>query len=437
MENTFCPIPWNFQAVRSNGDLRVCCQANISEQQGVLRKEDGTAFNAKEGNLELARNSSLIRDVRKNMLKGEWHSACVRCQQEEKSNLSSRRKYELEQWTLRLEDVQGATTDEGHIDSSQFPVEYYDLRFGNLCNLKCRMCGPTDSSAWYEDWVELTGSQEFKDTSGVVKLQKRGDRFFAEEYGWPVSESFWEDIESRLQNIRHVYMAGGEPLLIKRHYDFLEKCVERGVSGQIVLEYNTNCTQLPPKALALWSHFKQVRVGASIDGFGAFAEYQRYPCRWDDIYQNLKILNQQPANILVWLAYTVTAYNVFHLTDFIKWKLTEAQLPQINRTDGRPIITPHMAHNPKHLNVRVLPHTLKQELSEEFKKLNTWLGEGNFSDAVKKQGKMITSSIEDYMFSTDYHPQYWRQFCQYTQKLDQMRKQNILDLVPRFSRYWN
>ena len=44
MSNTFCPIPWNFQAIRANGDMRVCCQANVTKNQGVIRKQDGTAF---------------------------------------------------------------------------------------------------------------------------------------------------------------------------------------------------------------------------------------------------------------------------------------------------------------------------------------------------------------------------------------------------------
>lgn len=435
MENTFCPIPWNFQAVRSNGDIRVCCQANISHEQGVLRKPNGDAFNAKDGNLELSRNSELIKSVRKHMISGEWSSTCTRCRQEEQSQLSSRRQYELEQWPLRRDDVIHKTASDGTIDVQDFPVQYYDLRFGNLCNLKCRMCGPTDSSAWYDDWVQLTGTQEFKDTSGKVVLEKQGDRYVTDEYLWPQSEIFWQDIESRLSTVKHVYMAGGEPLLIKRHYDFLQRCVDKNVSQQMVLEYNTNCTQIPQKVLDLWTHFKQVRVGASIDGYGAFAEYQRYPSDWSAVYSNLKILNAQPNNILVWLAYTVTAYNVFHLVDFIKWKLVDSGLSNINRTERRPIITPHMAHNPKHLNVRVLPIELKKELVQELQGLELWVKSREFSPAVKSQCGMIISSISSYMLSADYHAQYWNQFCVYTKKLDQIRNQNVLDLVPRFSKY--
>lgn len=435
MNNTFCPIPWNFQAVRSNGDIRLCCQANISSEQGVLRKKNGESFNAKEGQLSLSRNSDLIKSVRQQMMAGEWSPTCTRCQQEESSGLVSRRQYELEQWPIRLDDVVCKTTKDGSIDIRDFPVEYYDLRFGNLCNLKCRMCGPTDSSAWYDDWVALTGSLEFKDTSGKVVLEKRGDKYVTDEYTWHKSEAFWQDIESGLPTIKHVYMAGGEPLLIKRHYEFLERCVDKKAAQQIVLEYNTNCMQVPQKVLDLWRHFKQVRVGASIDGYGAFAEYQRYPSEWSTVFDNLKILNAQPGNILVWLAYTVTVYNVFHIAEFIKWKLVESGLDNINRTERRPIITPHMAHNPKHLNVRVLPVELKNELIQELQDLEHWICSRDFSPAVKKQSQKIVKSISSYMLSADYNSKYWDQFCSYTKKLDQIRGQNVLDLVPRFSKY--
>ena len=435
MADTFCPIPWNFQAIRSNGDVRLCCQANISQDQGVLRRDDGTTYNAKDGRLDLSRNSALIKRVRTNMLANQWDPSCMRCQQEEASQLSSRRKYELEQWSLRKKDALLYTEADGTINKAMFPVEYYDLRFGNLCNLKCRMCGPADSSAWYEDWVALTGSHEFKDTSGKVTIKEKDGKLYTDDYSWPQSDIFWKDIEKRLDSVKHIYMAGGEPLLIKKHYDFLEKCIAQKVSSQIVLEYNTNVTQVPDKALSLWQHFKQVRIGASIDGYGSFAEYQRYPCRWPQIYENLKILNDQPLNIFVWIAYTVTAYNVFHLVDFIKWKLTCEDLRNINRTERRPIITPHMAHHPKHLNIRVLPSALKQDLKQEFVKLNLWIKSQGYSAAVCKQGMMITSSIEEYMLSQDYNEKHWGTFCSYTRRLDEIRGQNILDLVPKFSNY--
>ncbi len=433
MEDTYCPIPWNFQAVRSNGDMRVCCQANISKTQGLLRKENGDCYNAAEGDLISPRNSSLIKEIRAEMLKGRWHSSCERCHREEKAGLSSRRKYEREQWSLSQEQVAEKTHSDGSIDPKDFSVSYYDLRFGNLCNLKCRMCGPTDSSAWYEDWFELNGTLEFKDTSGPVQITKGPGGYSSKAYDWHYSDEFWNSFEQQLPQIQHIYMAGGEPLLIKRHYEFLTKCVERQYSANMILEYNTNCTKIPDRALELWKHFKEVRIGASIDGYGEVAEYQRYPSRWNEVYANLQKLNAQDGPLHLWLAYTVTAYNVWHMPDFMKWKLKESGLHRFNGSERKPIITYHMAHNPPHLNVRVLPKEFKDQVVGRFENFVAWVKQEGFPANYVQQAESIGKSIKDYMLADDSHVQRWPQFKQYTLGLDKIRGQNISDLIPELS----
>ena len=75
----FCPLPWIFQGLRNNGDIRVCCQANTSKSKGIYRKENGDAFNAKIDSLQESRNSELAKEIRKTMLNNEEHEACIRC----------------------------------------------------------------------------------------------------------------------------------------------------------------------------------------------------------------------------------------------------------------------------------------------------------------------------------------------------------------------
>src|SRR4051794_22855093 len=95
---TWCPIPWLSQSIRNTGNLRVCCHANVSANGGILRDADGVALNAATTDLTAARNAPLLKEVRAKMARGEWHSACTRCQTEEKSGIRSRRKYETEIW---------------------------------------------------------------------------------------------------------------------------------------------------------------------------------------------------------------------------------------------------------------------------------------------------------------------------------------------------
>jgi organic radical activating enzyme len=431
MSNTFCPIPWNFQAIRANGDMRICCQANVTKNQGVIRHDDGTAYNAGRDVLVDARNTTMMKTIRLNMLNDVWNEECGRCKNEEISGLVSRRTYENEQWKMNIDEVCAKTNEDGSINPDDFPIVYYDLRFGNFCNLKCRMCGPTDSNAWYSDWIKLTGSNKFKDTSGIMEIVD--DKVAA--FDWPEYEPFWEQLEKNIHNIEHVYFAGGEPMLIERHYDFLERCVEKDAAKHIIVEYNTNMSTLPTRVTKLWEKFKQVRIGASIDGMGAMQEYQRHPAKWEKTLDNLRKVDALPDNIFGWVAFTVTAYNVNHMIDFMKWKLTESKLRKINFTNKRPIITHHVAHHPKHLNVRVLPEQYKKEVAQRFEEFVQWVKDNNFNEHVIKQAESISKGVVSYMNSDNYYDTNWDEFVKYTKQLDTIRNENLIDVEPKFKDY--
>ena len=439
MSSTFCPIPWIFQAVRNNGDIRICCQANVTENQGVVRHADGTPYNAGKDNMEEARNAELMKTVRKNMLDGVWSAECARCMKEEDSGLNSRRQYELSNWKFNLEDAQKVTQDDGTIVDTN--LQYFDLRFGNMCNLACRMCGPTDSHSWYEQWLEYHNDDGYDDTHGRVTLQRNEKgRLFTKDYDWHNSESFWEQIEKNISHIEHVYMAGGEPMMIERHYEFLQKCIDGDNAKNIIIEYNTNMTNLPDRVLNMWTHFKQVRVGASIDGMGEVVEYQRWPLKWKSAYKNLQKLDDYAynnKNIIAWLAFTVTAYNVWHVPEFMWWKLKESGFKAINTTKKRPIITHHVAHGPKRTNIKLLPADMKIQLREYY---NEWIerfnNEDDFDDNVKKNAQSILSSVLKFADAEDLSDKL-DEFVRFTKYLDTARKQSILDVAPQYEGLFN
>jgi len=441
MKDTFCPIPWNFQAVRNNGDIRICCQANVTKNQGVIRHTDGTPYNAQRDSLEDARNADLMKTVRKNMLKGVWSQECGRCQQEEEAGLNSRRQYEQQNWpTFTIDKARDATDVDGNI--SDIPVTYYDLRFGNLCNLACRMCGPTDSHTWFEQWVDYHKTNDYIDTHGTVTLQRNAKgRLFTNDYDWHGSNVFWNSIEKNIPNIKHVYMAGGEPMMIERHYEFLQKCIDSGYAKKIIIEYNTNMTALPPRVLKMWQHFLQVRVGASIDGFGDMVEYQRWPLKWKSAYNNLQKLDElcvENKNIFAWLACTVTAYNVFHIPEFMWWKLKESGFKKINSSKKRPIITHHVAHGPKRTNIKLLSTELKQELLLHYNLWKEKFTQDNEIDPhTKDKALNILDSILKFANKEDYAQDYLQEFVNFTNYLDKKRNQSILDVAPQYSKIFD
>ena len=433
MSDTFCPIPWNFQAIRNNGDVRICCQSNIAKSRGILTAEDGKIVNAGNSSLEEARHVPLMKLVRSNMLQGKWSDECVRCKEEESAGLNSRRMYELENWKFSFEDAVKVTNPDGSLTGDAPLPVYYDLRFGNLCNLACRMCGPTDSHTWYEQWSGLYGSEQFKDTHGTVKLIRNDKgRLTTKDYDWHESESFWQQLESNIKNIRHVYMAGGEPLLIERHYDFLNKCIEQGYAHQITLEYNTNMTTLPNKVLELWKQFGKVQVGASIDGIGSVLEYQRWPIKWSQAEANLIKLDnfaESNPNIVAWLAVTVTVFNVMHIPEMIKWKVMDSGFKKINSSRKKKVITHHVAHRPHTTNVRILPIDIKDKVEAYYEQFVVEMKQENIGADIITEIESILKGIVKYMRADDY-TSHLPEFIRTTKYLDLQRNQNVLDVAP-------
>ena len=171
---------------------------------------------------------------------------------------------------------------------------------------------------------------------------------------------------------------------------------------------------------------------ASVDGMGNVLEYQRYPAKWSKVLKNLRTLSEQPDNIVVWLAYTVTAYNVFHMIDFMRWKLTEANLTGINVTKRRPIITHHVAHNPKHLNIRVLPDDIKAQVDVKFNQFVQWVKDSGYPEHVVDAAQTISSGVLSYMHGDSYYDEHFDYFRTYTTKLDAIRGQSITTVVPEF-----
>ena len=436
-EKTFCPIPWIFQAVRSNGDIRVCCQANVTKNRGVVRKEDGTAYNAGIDDLSEARNARLMKDIRKNMLSSKWSEECGRCMKEEENGLTSRRQYERVQWKYSIIDALKNTKPDGSIDVNKSPTRYYDLRFGNFCNLKCRMCGPSDSNAWFEDWIKLTGKTSFNDTSGEVTIEEVNGKLCAVDFDWPNSEMFWTQLERNIQYMEHVYFAGGEPMLIERHYEFLQKCIDSGYAENIMLEYNTNGTTLPPRVINLWKKFKEVRLGISVDGMGAVLEYQRYPVKWNKVLKNLNTIDKLPNNIKAWIAFTVTAYNVEHMIDFMKWKIQESGWTKINNSAIKPFVTYHVAHNPPHLNIRVLPDRYKDRITQQFDNFIQWCEDEKLDKKYIIAAQGIKNGVCSYMNNESYYNTHWKEFIEYSFSLDKIRGEKLIDTVPALGEYVN
>ena len=126
--STFCALPWMHLSTRPDGNMRVCCTANASSvgatndkkhggQVGVLKTESGAPANLNNSNLMEAWNNDYMKNVRKQMLKGETPASCLKCYKEEAAGHRSKRQWETEYWLNRytIEEIVGETAEDGSI----------------------------------------------------------------------------------------------------------------------------------------------------------------------------------------------------------------------------------------------------------------------------------------------------------------------------------
>jgi len=430
----WCPLPWLGLNVRNNGDVRVCCNANVSVNQGLVAKEDGSYYNLGKDKIQDFRNAKLMKEIRLAMLDGKYHESCVRCQREAESDMISRADWERDIWAHELteETAREITAEDGSIDTNQNPIKYMDLRFGNLCNLKCRMCGPTDSNMWYEDTVKLWGPQ-YTDSGQKIKLVKNSKGKHEPEvdiYSWYENKDFWIDLEAEIPVVERLYIVGGEPLMINQHYEFLQKCINAGRADKIVIEYNTNITNIPERAWNIWKHFQRIQIGMSVDAVGPINDYIRNPSKWRKIEENMRKLDSAEGNFKVWWAATIQAYNLIHLPETMMWKINQ-NFKRVNvNIDYKSVISPHPLHNPKFLNIKIFPTESKQWIEQFFEEWKQRAEYEIFDNLNRKHFCKILDTYIKYMWAEDYSDQL-EKFWHYTRTLDLSRNENLKSVSPK------
>lgn len=398
--NTFCPLPWIHLATRPNGDVRVCCTSNASGADLVDSKEvglviqNGSIMNLRDNSIAEVWNSNYMKSTRVDMLAGNIPSSCTKCFDEESKGIVSKRQWETKVWNERidLQAIVDQTSEDGYLPVN---IPYFDLRLGNLCQLKCVMCSPHDSSSWIKDWKLQTPKYK---TIELKQDQHWDDR--NRDYTWYQKGSFLDTMKDQAHFIKELYFAGGEPLLIPEHYKILEFMIESDNAKNCILRYNSNGLELPDKLFDLWSHFKQVKFNFSIDALGKHNDYIRYPSKWEDVETNLRKLDNTPDNVVVNIACAVQLLNVLYITDLARWKI-QSNFKKINIAPfGGGVIGLHLVYLPSYLNVKVLPLELK-ELAKT--RIETFLQEYQHTDFVNStHGKQRWEGLINYMMSEDW-----------------------------------
>lgn len=337
MSDTFCPLPWMHLATHPEGKATLCCVSDHTNNISAART-NGTVLNLNRNKVIEIMNSDLYVSVRQQMRQGIKPKPCLRCYAEEDTQLVSKRQLELNRFGSNYYDSNGVIEPN---------LEFVELRLGNLCNVRCRTCNPASSTQWIVEYSKLQNTLPF-----VTKYPSKIDT------DWTQSDEFWDDLLENSVDLKLVYINGGEPTLVEKHWNYLERLIERGLHKQIKLWYSINMTNLPDKLLHIWKQFNEVEIHCSIDDIGERNSYIRKGTKWSDVETNLqKILDNPWINASV--TQTVSWMNIYYLEEF-KTYFDKLGL----RTQS------NLVYDPKFYSINILPNDVKSVLQEKLLNFN-------------------------------------------------------------------
>lgn len=347
---TFCVLPWKHLATHPHGGVTLCCISDhtngMNRARNVDKDGNETMLDLNTSSIDKVMNSDYFQTVRMQMLSGIFPPACRRCYVEEENGIKSKRQHENEQFGFTEEDARAITSVIGHI-----PVDFkfIELRLGNLCNVKCRTCNPASSTQWTTEYQKLQQTLTF-----VTHYDKTMDT------NWTESELFWDDLLLHSNDVELIYINGGEPTLVEKHWGYLQRLIDAGLNDQVTLWYNINMTQVPDKLLELWKQFKKVKISCSIDDLGERNSYIRSGTKWSDVIASLDKL-QANSWIETSICQTVSIYNVYYLPEFHAFMEARGLHVHMN-----------FVHDPAFLSAANMPDSIKAVIAERCKDLDPW-----------------------------------------------------------------
>lgn len=426
---TFCMAPWVHMNIAPNGDVYPCClmplehPENEEEQQETeelspITKETAIEIISTECNgdsrtfgmgslmnesLKEIWNNEKMRELRRNMLCGKKSEYCTTCYKEEEVGHTSARQNMNITYGSHYKYVK-ETKEDGTFD--RFNLIYWDFRLNNVCNFKCRMCGPGYSSSWEQEMrktFDIDGEYPKIDIQGVL-----------------------EDVEPLYDIVEEVYFAGGEPLIADHHYTILKNLIQRGRNQEVRLSYNTNFSTLKYKdhdVLELWRRFPQLSIQVSCDGIEKRGELIRKGFDWQKFLDNYKnFRNKFPYQRLT-INCVVQILNSFHFIDVHK----ELYLRGIIKDwDDFNLC---LLHSPDYLSITLLDSESRKTLGEQIKyHIKNYLVPAKANKSIGQYMSVLK------LLSADKNEHLLPTFKSYMSTLDIIRNENSLEVFPELKR---
>jgi len=374
------------------GTVRPCCLADHE-----LCDDAGNKFELATASFDTIRHSSDMQTLRQQFLDGVQPETCRRCWAEEDSGRTSKRMHTLERLKHIVQD-QPWTVDAR-------PLMFLDLKLGNICNLKCRICGSWSSSQYATEELQALPSDQRRGTFHHNMLRAGA---------WPRSSpQFWQEIENNLSDIRYIEFTGGEPFLIAEHFAMLQGIVNRGIAQNVEIHYNTNGTVFPEQAAEIWRHFRTVEVAFSIDDLGARFEYQRTNARWHEVEHNIRRfqdLKHSIPGLRLQCCTTVNVFNICYLDQVARWIVTQ----------DFDFVYWNMMHDAWYFSIASLPEKAKQGIRYHLRNAQ-----------IPDQYREEFDRIVDFM--TNGATDSGRVLRDNIRLVDQRRNQNLCDVAPELA----
>lgn len=307
----FCPIPWTGFMYNSNGDVLNC----IRSQRPIGNLKDASIHDILKNNTATKQNMLEHKD-------GQGCHVCYDLEGDKKGyDMISDRIFYLKE----LKSVDNALYDQ----ADDFDLHKIDIRWSNVCNHACVYCGPDYSSKWA---TELKIKVAEPTPERVQELKKL--------------------VFDNAHQLKHVYLAGGEPLLMKENLELLEILQEKNPSVNI--RVNTNLSKTGTRVFEKICEFKNVHWTVSLDTIEEQFEYIRYGGVWQDFLDNLKIITKLEHKIsfnMLW--YALNYKSIFDTVDYLK---------ELGHHNNSFVIGPMAI--PKWQDVRHLSDNILDELKE-------------------------------------------------------------------------
>jgi radical SAM protein with 4Fe4S-binding SPASM domain len=387
----FCMIPWIHLHAWPDGRAYPCCLGKAAHPVG----------NFKEKTMREIWNDEPMREMRRNMLADTPCKQCGDCYEQESAGFASMRNNSNKSFGHHIDEID-QTLPDGSLPDMK--LHYWDVRFSNICNLKCRSCGSIFSSRWHDDDVKLWG----KPLRPRVQFAGRHE------------EDVWEQMQEHIPHLDQIYFAGGEPLIMEEHNRILKLLIEKG-NTRVRLIYNTNLTELKFKkesVLDLWKHFPTVCVAASLDDMGDRASIIRSGTDWTQVEQNIRDLKRECPHIDFMISPTLSMMNIWNFVKFHRYMIDQGliQAKDFNL---------NILQGPKDYRIDMLPMDIKLRFKKEFEDHIEYLRP---IDTIQRAVGGFEGAIAFMMATDNSHllPDFWKT----VNDLDWSRSESLVDVVP-------